>query len=218
MGLRHNVGATLELVIVLALAALSSSGVAMMLFYLVAYMFRNMGAFLVVEAVARSERSDRIDAYRGLAQRSPLLALAMLIFLLSLGGIPFVAGFWAAIERGLYGLVFFGAVLTVVAPYYYPTTTWSWRGECTSKSQNARPRRDRRLPRRRGRHGRVPRLVGDHGHAERGDAVLGGSGPVGKNMTRLTCGTPMRAGVVWGAAGPNPHPPTTGFPILVKPA
>jgi NADH-quinone oxidoreductase subunit N len=108
------------------LAALSSSGVSMMLFYLVAYMFGNMGAFLVVEAVAQSEQSNDIDAYRGLARRSPLLALAMLIFLLSLGGIPFVAGFWAklyvfwaAIERGLYGLVFLGAVLTVVALYYY---------------------------------------------------------------------------------------------------
>jgi NADH-quinone oxidoreductase subunit N len=108
------------------LAALSSSGVAMMLFYLVAYMFGNMGAFLVVQAVAQSEASDGIDAYRGLAQRSPLLALSMLIFLLSLGGIPFVAGFWAklyvfwaAIERGMYGLVFLGAVLTVVALYYY---------------------------------------------------------------------------------------------------
>jgi len=108
------------------LAAFSSSGVAMMLFYLVAYLFGNMGAFMVVEAVARSEDSDGIDAYKGLAQRSPLLALAMLIFLLSLGGIPFVAGFWAklyvfwaAIERGLYGLVFLGAVLTVVALYYY---------------------------------------------------------------------------------------------------
>jgi NADH-quinone oxidoreductase subunit N len=85
-----------------------------------------MGAFLVVEAVARSEQSDGIDAYRGLAQRSPLLALAMLLFLLSLGGIPFVAGFWAklyvflaGVEQGLLGLVFVGAVLTVVALYYY---------------------------------------------------------------------------------------------------
>jgi NADH-quinone oxidoreductase subunit N len=110
----------------LGLAAVSANGVAMVLFYLVAYLFGNMGAFLVVEAVARTEQSDGIDAYRGLAQRSPLLALAMLIFLLSLGGIPFVAGFWAklyvfwaAIERGLYGLVFLGAVLTVVALYYY---------------------------------------------------------------------------------------------------
>lgn len=110
----------------MGLAALSSAGVAMMLFYLVAYMFGNMGAFLVVEAVAQSEQSEGMDAYDGLAQRSPLLALAMLVFLLSLGGIPFVAGFWAklyvfwaAIERGMYGLVFLGAVLTVVALYYY---------------------------------------------------------------------------------------------------
>jgi NADH-quinone oxidoreductase subunit N len=110
----------------IGLAALSSSGVAMLLFYLVAYLFGNIGAFMVVEVVARSEQSDGIDAYRGLAQRSPLLALSMLIFLLSLGGIPFVAGFWAklyvflaAVEQGLYGLVLLGAVLTVVALYYY---------------------------------------------------------------------------------------------------
>lgn len=110
----------------IGLAALSDFGVAMVLFYLVAYLFGNMGAFMVVEAVSRSERSEGIDAYAGLAQRSPLLALAMLIFLLSLGGIPFVAGFWAklylflaAAEKGLYGLVFLGAVLTVVALYYY---------------------------------------------------------------------------------------------------
>ena len=108
------------------LAALTSNGIAMLLFYLVAYLFGNMGAFFVVEAVARSENSEEIDAYKGLAQRSPLLALAMLVFLLSLGGIPFVAGFWAklyvflaAVDRGMYGLVFLGAVLTVVALYYY---------------------------------------------------------------------------------------------------
>src|SRR5262249_45286545 len=85
-----------------------------------------MGAFLVVEAVARSEGSEHLAAFRGLAQRSPLLALAMLLFLLSLGGIPFVAGFWAklyvfwaAATAGLYWLVLLGAVLTVVALFYY---------------------------------------------------------------------------------------------------
>jgi len=79
-----------------------------------------------LQAVSASEHSDSIDAYRGLAQRSPVLALTMLVFLLSLGGIPFVAGFWAklyvfwaAVDRGLYGLAFLGAVLTVVALYYY---------------------------------------------------------------------------------------------------
>jgi NADH-quinone oxidoreductase subunit N len=85
-----------------------------------------MGAFLVVEAVTQSEGSESLAAYRGLAQRSPVLALSMLIFLLSLGGVPFVAGFWAkmyvfwaALEQGLYWLVLIGAVLTVVALFYY---------------------------------------------------------------------------------------------------
>lgn len=110
----------------MGVAAVSSGGVAMLLFYLVAYLFGNMGAFFVIQVVGASEGSDSIDAYRGLAQRSPVLALTMLIFLLSLGGIPFVAGFWAKLyvfwasaERGLYWLAFLGAVLTVVALYYY---------------------------------------------------------------------------------------------------
>ncbi|MGH7389119.1 MAG: NADH-quinone oxidoreductase subunit N [Candidatus Rokuibacteriota bacterium] len=108
------------------LAAASPSGTAMVLFYLVAYVFGNMGAFLVVDAVARAEGSEHVAAFRGLAQRSPLLALAMLLFLLSLGGIPFVAGFWAklyvfwaAAAAGLYWLVLVGAILTVVALFYY---------------------------------------------------------------------------------------------------
>jgi NADH-quinone oxidoreductase subunit N len=107
-------------------AAASSAGTAMVLFYLVAYVFGNMGAFLVIEGVARAEGSDDLTAFRGLAQRSPLLALAMLLFLLSLGGIPFVAGFWAklyvfwaAAQQGLYWLVLVAAVLTVVALFYY---------------------------------------------------------------------------------------------------
>jgi NADH-quinone oxidoreductase subunit N len=107
-------------------AAVSADGVAMMLFYLVAYLFGNMGAFLVVEAVSQAEGSEAVSAYRGLAQRSPVLALSMLLFLLSLGGIPFVAGFWAklyvfwaAAEHGLYWLVLVGALLTVVALFYY---------------------------------------------------------------------------------------------------
>jgi NADH-quinone oxidoreductase subunit N len=110
----------------MGVAAMSANGAGMVLFYLVAYLFGNMGAFLVVQAVGASEGSDRMDAYRGLAQRSPVLALTMLVFLLSLGGIPFVAGFWAklfifraVIDQHMYGLAFVGAVLTVVALYYY---------------------------------------------------------------------------------------------------
>ena len=110
----------------MGVAAMSANGAGMVLFYLVAYLFGNMGAFLVVQAVGASEGSDRMDAYRGLGQRSPVLALSMLVFLLSLGGIPFVAGFWAklfifqaVIDQRMYGLALLGAVLTIVALYYY---------------------------------------------------------------------------------------------------
>ena len=112
--------------LLLGLAAMSVSGIGMVLFYLVAYLFGNMGAFFVVQAVSMAGGTDQVTDYQGLARRSPAVALAMLLFLLSLGGIPFVAGFWAklfifwaAIEQGMYALAFLGAVLTVVALYYY---------------------------------------------------------------------------------------------------
>jgi len=110
----------------IGIAAVSDKGAGMVLFYMVAYLFGNMGAFLVVQAVAADAGNEQMDSYRGLAQRSPVLALAMLVFLLSLGGIPFVAGFWAklfifqaAIDKHMYGLALLGAVLTIVALYYY---------------------------------------------------------------------------------------------------
>jgi len=110
----------------IGIATMSVDGAGMVLFYLVAYLFGNMGAFLVVQAVSAGEGTDMMGGYRGLAQRSPVLALSMLVFLLSLGGIPFVAGFWAklfifqaAIDQHMYGLALLGAVLTIVALYYY---------------------------------------------------------------------------------------------------
>jgi NADH-quinone oxidoreductase subunit N len=127
------------------IAAASASGTAMVLFYLVAYVFGNMGAFLVVEALARSDGSESTSAFRGLAQRSPLLALAMLLFLLSLGGIPFVAGFWAklyvfwaAAEQGLYWLVLVGAILTVVALFYYLLIAKSMYIEAPARAERVR--------------------------------------------------------------------------------
>ena len=110
----------------LGFASGTELGLAMVLFYFVAYVFSNMGAFLVVEGTSRVEGSDDLSVYYGLAQRAPLLSLSMLLFLLSLGGIPFVIGFWAklyvflaAVKAGLVGLVLLGAILTVVALFYY---------------------------------------------------------------------------------------------------
>jgi NADH-quinone oxidoreductase subunit N len=112
--------------LLMGFAAVSASGTGMILFYLVAYLFGNMGAFLCVQAVGTAEGSDNMDAYKGLAQRSPVLALSLLVFLLSLGGIPFVAGFWAklfifraVVDQHMYGLALLGAMATIVALYYY---------------------------------------------------------------------------------------------------
>lgn len=111
--------------LLLALALGTVDGIAAILFYLATYIVSNMGAFLVVEAVG-ARVGDEIPAWNGLARRSPGLALAMLLCLLSLGGIPFVAGFWgklflfrAAWAAGQGALVLLGALLAVVGLFYY---------------------------------------------------------------------------------------------------
>ena len=102
---------------------------AVVLFYLTAYTVTNIGAFLVVEAVGESssdEGDDDIHDLDGLYRRSPAMAFAMVLFLLSLAGIPFVAGFWAKLyvfmaawEAGHTWLVLLGALFAVVALFYY---------------------------------------------------------------------------------------------------
>lgn len=110
----------------LALASRDADGVGILLFFAAGYTVTNMGAFLVVHAVASSGAGEDIESFDGLAQRSPWLALAMLLFLLSLAGIPFVVGFWAkfyvfmaAWQAGFVGLVVAGAVLAVLGLFYY---------------------------------------------------------------------------------------------------
>jgi NADH-quinone oxidoreductase subunit N len=110
----------------MAFASANAEGLGVLLFYAAGYTVTNMGAFLVVQALAAAGGDDSIDSFDGLAQRSPGLALSMLLFLLSLAGIPFVVGFWgklyvfiAAWHAGLGWLVVVGAVLAVVALFYY---------------------------------------------------------------------------------------------------
>lgn len=110
----------------MALLVADNTGLAMFLFYVVAYLLTNVGAFFVVEAVGGRSDDESIDVFAGLARRSPWLALSMLLFLLSLAGIPFVAGFWAKLyvfiaawRAGYAWLVVAGALLAIVALYYY---------------------------------------------------------------------------------------------------
>jgi NADH-quinone oxidoreductase subunit N len=112
--------------VLVAVAAGGAEGLSMAAFYLGAYVFANMGAFLVVHAVAEDHGSHDLAGLAGLSRRSPWLGLALLLFLLSLAGIPFVVGFWAklfvflsAYRAGLVGLVVAGATLAVVGLFYY---------------------------------------------------------------------------------------------------
>ena len=97
------------------------------LYYLLAYTFMNLGAFTVVIVLGRKgEGHEDIDSYAGLAARHPFISLCMTVFLLSLTGIPPLAGFAAkfyifsdAIKGRFYWLAVIGVVNSAVAAYYY---------------------------------------------------------------------------------------------------
>ncbi|MDP2839594.1 MAG: NADH-quinone oxidoreductase subunit N, partial [Syntrophales bacterium] len=100
---------------------------ASILFYLLVYTFMNIGAFAVVILLGRKEAPNTgIESYAGLATRHPMIALAMSVFLLSLAGVPPLAGFMGkfyvlsdAIKAGYYWLAIIGVLNSVVAVYYY---------------------------------------------------------------------------------------------------
>jgi len=113
--------------ILVAMTAGGPSAGTAILFYLVGYVFTNLGAFAVIIALARrGEAHDSIGDLRGLASRHPSLAAAMAIFMLSLTGVPPLAGFIgkfylfaAAIEGGYVGLVVIAVITSVISAYYY---------------------------------------------------------------------------------------------------
>jgi NADH-quinone oxidoreductase subunit N len=97
------------------------------LFYLLAYYVTVLAAFAVVGAVSAATKGhDMPRDYAGLARRSPFLGFAMLLALLSLAGVPPLAGlvgkllvFYAVVDRGLLPLALVGAAAVVVSLYYY---------------------------------------------------------------------------------------------------
>jgi len=104
----------------------SELGVAAVLFYLMTYTMTNIAAFTVVIIFSRVTGSEKIEDYAGLSRRSPYLALAMLLALLSLGGIPPLGGFFgkfyifgAAIEQGYVWLVVVAVLNSIVSLFYY---------------------------------------------------------------------------------------------------
>ncbi|TVQ07224.1 MAG: NAD(P)H-quinone oxidoreductase subunit N [Leptolyngbya sp. DLM2.Bin27] len=104
----------------------TDAGYASMLYYLFIYLFMNLGGFTCVILFSLRTGTDQISEYAGLYQKDPLLTLGLSICLLSLGGIPPMAGFfgkiyifWAGWQAGAYGLVLVGLVTSVISIYYY---------------------------------------------------------------------------------------------------
>ncbi|HWH34048.1 MAG TPA: NADH-quinone oxidoreductase subunit N [Acidimicrobiales bacterium] len=107
--------------------AASDRGVAGALFYLLAYTFMAVGSFGVATLVGRRGDADHgLDAYRALASRRPVLALAFTVFLLAQAGVPLTSGFLAkfyvigaAVEAGSYALAIIAMVSAVVSAFVY---------------------------------------------------------------------------------------------------
>jgi NADH-quinone oxidoreductase subunit N len=79
----------------MGLAALNADGVAAVLFYLVAYLFTNLGAFAIVAFLRNETGSEELGTFRGLVTRDPVMTVLLAVFMLSLLGIPPLAGFAA---------------------------------------------------------------------------------------------------------------------------
>jgi NADH-quinone oxidoreductase subunit N len=112
--------------VLVALAAGNGHSIIGMMIFLMAYLFANIGAFMVAIGFSNRTGSDQIDDYAGLVRRNPLASVMMTIFMLSLVGIPPTAGFlgkyWlfaAAVKENIYWLVVVAVLMSVVSLFYY---------------------------------------------------------------------------------------------------
>lgn len=114
--------------LLMAVAAAPKAGVSSALFYMLTYLFTNIGAFALVMALERHEGKLglMLDDYKGLAKRNFPMALILMYFMFSFIGIPLTAGFTgkfyvfqSAVEAGLVWLVVIAALSSVVSAFYY---------------------------------------------------------------------------------------------------
>ena len=113
--------------VLIGVIAGGQAGLAAVLFYLFVYMFMNFGAFAVVAMLAGPEGDrDRLSDLDGLYRRSPLMAILMTVFMLSLAGFPPFVGFFgklflftAGVSAGYTWLVVIAVLMSVVSVYYY---------------------------------------------------------------------------------------------------
>ena len=113
--------------ILVGVVAGGQNGLSAVLYYLFVYMFMNFGAFAVVTLLARPEGDrDQVSDLSGLYQRSPVLAIAMSVFMFSLAGFPPSVGFFgklflftAGVGAGYTWLVVLAVLMSVVSVFYY---------------------------------------------------------------------------------------------------
>ncbi len=115
----------------LAIIAHTQQGLAALLYYVITYALTTLGAFAVVAAVERQRGSDRLSNFDGLGRQSPVLSFCLAIFILSLAGIPPLAGFFGKFylfatvlfatpgSMGLLWLVVLAIAMSAVSLYYY---------------------------------------------------------------------------------------------------
>lgn len=112
--------------ILLGLISGSQLGTATVVYFIMIYIFTNLAAFGVVQAISLQTGKENRDDYNGLYRTNPNLSLVMMLALFSLAGIPPVAGFFgkfflfaAAASKGYYLLVFLAVVNVTISLYYY---------------------------------------------------------------------------------------------------
>jgi len=109
----------------------TQQGLAALLYYVVTYALATLGAFAVIAVVEQQKGDDRLSNFDGLCRQSPVLSFCLAIFILSLAGIPPLAGFFAKFylfvsvlnaapgSIGLLWLVVLAIAMSAVALYYY---------------------------------------------------------------------------------------------------
>jgi len=112
--------------ILLGLIGGNQLGMASVIYYILVYVFSNLGAFGIVTAISNASGKENIDDYNGLYHTNPKLSLIMTLALFSLAGIPPVAGFFgkfflftAAAQKGFYLLVLLAVLNTIISLFYY---------------------------------------------------------------------------------------------------
>ncbi len=118
-------------------------GYTTIVYFVAVYIFSNLGAFGVVQAISSASGKENMDDYEGLYRTNPKLSMLMMLALFSLAGIPPLAGFFgkfflyaAAASKGYYFLVFIAVVNATISLYYYLLVI---RAMFLRKNENAIP-------------------------------------------------------------------------------